>query len=166
MLSSLARRARPCDVSAPETAKAPPTPRARERPERSGGPRRGKNLQRSGREEAGLSGRGNCCPAEVGGGGCGIQRPKRHAGTGLPKPRGSEHRASARSISPVDSGHRTSPNPEKLPQCGELRPTPDGDNLRPLGDADQSALVEARVRRRWQQDRGISSSRRAMGRPA
>lgn len=28
MLSLLARRARPCDVSAPETAKAPPTPRA------------------------------------------------------------------------------------------------------------------------------------------
>jgi hypothetical protein len=65
----------------------------RERPEQSGGPRRGENLERSGREEAGLSGRGNSCPAEVGGGGCGIQGPKRHAGTGLPKPRGNEHTA-------------------------------------------------------------------------
>ena len=73
-----------------------------ERPKRSGGPRRGENLQRSGREEAGLPGRGNSCPAEVGGGACGIQRPKRHAGTGLPKPRGGAHSASARCTSPVD----------------------------------------------------------------
>ena len=34
----------------------------------------GENLQRSGREEAGLSGRGNSCPAEVGGDGCSVQR--------------------------------------------------------------------------------------------
>jgi hypothetical protein len=81
MLSFLARRARPCDVSAPETAKTPLTPRAlgsgRSRAEDTRGD---KNLQRSGREEAGLSGRGNSCPAEVGGGACEIQRPKRHAG--------------------------------------------------------------------------------------
>jgi hypothetical protein len=64
-----------------------------ERPEQSGGPRRGENLQRSDREEAGLSGRGNSCPAEVVGGDCGIQRSQRHAGTGLPKPRGNEHTA-------------------------------------------------------------------------
>jgi hypothetical protein len=97
-----------------ETAKAPPTPRAlaSKRPEQSGGPRRGENLQASGREEAGLSGRGNSCPAEVVGGDCGIQRSQRHAGTGLPKPRGSEHRASAQGTSPVDSRHRTAPNPQ------------------------------------------------------
>jgi hypothetical protein len=57
-----------------------------ERPKQSGGPRRGGNSQRSGREEAGLSGRGNSCPAEVGGGACGVQRSQRHAGAGLPGP--------------------------------------------------------------------------------
>jgi hypothetical protein len=101
-----------------------------ERPERSGGPRRVKNLQCSGREEAGLSGRGNSCPAEVGGGACGIQHHRDMQGRACRVPRGSEHRASARSTSPVDSRRRTAPNPQS---CARRRAsaTLDGDNPGP-----------------------------------
>jgi len=167
MLSFLARRARPCDVSAPETAKAPPTPRAvGERPKRSGGPRRGENLQRSGREEAGLSGRGNSWPAEVGGGACGIQRSKRRAGTGLPNPRGSEHRASARSTSPVDSGHRTAPN---LQSCARRRAsaTLDGDNPGPGSMPIRAPLSKPELRADGanQRDREFLRSPRPRTRP-
>jgi len=46
-----------------ETAKAPPTPRACERPEQSGGPGRRENLERSVREEARL-GAGEILPTD------------------------------------------------------------------------------------------------------
>jgi hypothetical protein len=123
----MARRARPCDVSAPETAKAPPTPRAlasgRSTAEDLGGAR----------ICSAAAARRPACPAgeilvlqRLAAAPAGSSDHRDMQGRACRVPRGSEHRASARSTSPVDSGHRTAPN---LQSCARRRAsaTLDGD---------------------------------------
>jgi hypothetical protein len=98
-------------------------------------------LQHSGREEAGSSGRGNSCPAEVGGRTCGIQRSQRHAGSGTCGTREEETEGvSARAHSPaaaVDAASRWKPSkPRATGDLGRHRPTG------PIGLCRSAALIK------------------------
>ena len=78
------RRTVPAMARAQRPQRALPTPRACERPEHSGGPGRRKNLERRlrrGREEAGLSGRGNSFAGWVVAAPAGSSAWESHAGT-------------------------------------------------------------------------------------